>query len=148
MRRTKGWRQGLYTPRHPEKYIGDLGKIMYRSSWELECFQFLDNNINVYAWASEPFPIPYIKPTDKKPHKYYPDFYVQYKNKRGDVIREVLEIKPKKQTQPSTSRNRKTRLTEDLTYAINRAKWEAAISWCNKRNLSFRVIGETDMFRS
>jgi len=26
--------KGKYTPKHPEKYIGDVKKIIYRSLWE------------------------------------------------------------------------------------------------------------------
>lgn len=139
--------QGLYVPKFPEKYIGRLDRIVYRSSWELDAFQFFDRNINIYKWCSEPFAIPYIKPTDGRLHKYYPDFYVEYRNKRGDYIREVIEVKPASQMRPSRAKRSKTRLTEDITYAINQAKWAAATEWCNQRGLVFRIVNENGLFK-
>lgn len=148
--RSKSYRQGLYTPKHPEKYVGDLSKITYRSSWELECFRFLDNNINVYAWCSEPFAIPYIKPTDGKIHKYYVDFYVHYKNSKQEIIKELLEVKPAAQCAPPVrgKKKNKTYLYESVTYAINVAKWKAALNFAEQRGLRFRVITERSLFKN
>ncbi|KKL19318.1 hypothetical protein LCGC14_2466650, partial [marine sediment metagenome] len=58
----KNWRQGVYEVRNPNKYVGDLKKVIFRSSWELYMNQFLDNNPNILRWSSEEFYIPYIKP--------------------------------------------------------------------------------------
>lgn len=142
------WAKGHYTPKYPDKYMGDLSKIVYRSSWELECFRFFDNNMNIIRWGSEPCAIPYMKPTDKnKLHKYYPDFYVEYINKDKEVIKEIIEVKPKKQMSQSTAKSHKTRLTENLTYAINIAKWTAAKKWCEDRNITFKILNETQLFK-
>jgi len=144
--KTTNFRKGYYQPKNPDKYIGDLSKIIYRSSWELHCFNFLDNNIKVLKWSSEPVGIPYLKPTDNKLHKYYPDLYVQYINKDNEVISEMLEIKPSSQTVLSKARKQKTRLYENIVYAINQAKWEAARAWCNQRNIQFRIVTEQQLF--
>lgn len=73
--------QGLYTPRHPEKYRGDKQNIIYRSSWELQFMNFCDNSPVVVEWASEEIAIPYYKPTDNKIHYYYLDFWMKYVSK-------------------------------------------------------------------
>lgn len=136
------FRQGLYSPRNPKKYIGDLTKVRYMSSWELRLFQFLDNNEHIIHWASEPFPIPYIKPTDGKVHRYFPDCYVEYKNKYGNVMKEILEVKPKEQTKL----RRNATVMESITWAVNVAKWKAAKEWCDTHGVIFRVITQDALF--
>jgi hypothetical protein len=69
--------QGYFKPRHPEKYVGDVNKIRFMSSWELQADKFLDDNPNVLRWSSEEIVIPYVKPTDGKVHRYYPDYWVE-----------------------------------------------------------------------
>jgi len=138
--------QGYYTPKHPEKYTGDIHKIRYMSSWELQAHNFFDNNPRVLRWSSEGFCIPYIKPTDGKIHKYYPDYWIEYINTNGEIIQEVIEIKPKTQTKPPRS-NSKYRLYEQLTFAVNTAKWRACSIWCQQRNMSFRLLTEMSVFK-
>ncbi len=141
--------QGFYHPRHPEKYVGDVTKIRFMSSWELQADKFLDDNPNILRWSSEEIAIPYIKPTDKKVHKYYPDYWVEFRNSHGKIVQEIWEVKPKNQTQQPKSRgkNRKTQLRESITWAINVAKWEAATQFCNKYGLKFRIITENQLFK-
>ncbi len=141
--------QGFYKPRHPEKYVGDVNKIRFMSSWELQADKFLDDNVNVLRWSSEEIAIPYIKPTDGKAHKYYPDYWVEYRNKNGKIVSEIWEVKPKNQTQQPRTRgkNKKTQLRESITWAINIAKWEAATQFCNKYGLKFRIITENQLFK-
>lgn len=153
MKKTQNFSQGYFTPTNPGKYIGDITKIVYRSSWELQFNKFLDSNTNILNWASEPFPIKYIKPTDNKIHEYWPDYYIKYMNNSGAVIEELVEVKPKKQTQPSTSRVSRHRLYENLTFAINTAKWESAVRYCEQikqqtgRDIQFRIISEDQLFK-
>ncbi len=142
--------KGLYKPRHPEKYNGkDIKRIIYRSSYELDFCRFLDNNKKVLRWASEPFFVPYIKPTDKRIHKYYPDFWFEYINKNGDTVQEVVEIKPSSQVAPPTTvgKKQKQQLYEGITYAINVAKWKSCTEFCNKYNMKFRLISENQQFK-
>lgn len=70
--------QGLYKPRHPEKYKGDVSNIVYRSSWELQFMNFCDSSPAVIEWSSEEIAIPYVKPTDNKVHHYFLDFWMKY----------------------------------------------------------------------
>jgi len=145
----KGIRKGYFTPRHPEKYQGNLNKIVYRSSWELSFMHFLDNNESIEKWGSEIIAIPYRKPTTGRVHKYYPDFWIKYKNKDGKMIQEVIEVKPEKETkQPTTvGKNRKTQLYESLTWSINKAKWKSARLFCDKYGMKWRIITERQMFK-
>jgi len=141
--------RGKYDPRNPHKYEGNIRNIRFLSSWELEFMQFLDNNPNVLRWASEEIKIPYIKPTDGQVHHYYPDFWVEYKNKQGQVIQEIIEVKPAEQSRPpkTVGKNKKTQLYESIRWAVNVAKWKACQEFCNKYNIKFRVVTENHLFR-
>ena len=54
--------QGKFRPKNPEKYKGDPTNIIYRSSWELTVFKYLDTNSSILKWASEEIFIPYRHP--------------------------------------------------------------------------------------
>lgn len=145
----KGIRKGYFTPRHPKKYVGDLNKIIYRSSWELSFMNFLDNNPSIEQWGSEILSIPYRKPTTGRIHKYYPDFWLKYTNKEGVIVQELIEVKPVKQTkQPTTvGKSKKTQLYEALTWSINKAKWRSAKLFCDKYGMKWRILTENEIFK-
>lgn len=138
------WSQGHYTPKHPEKYVGNkLPK--YRSGWELTFMMFCDNHPSVVQWASEPIRIPYRNPLTGKNTNYVPDFIVVYENKNGRKVAELVEIKPKKQ---SLIESNKASKRDRAIVAVNHAKWAAAQSYCKSAGLKFRVINEGDIFAS
>ena len=144
-----GWQQGYYEPKNPEKYMGDATNIVYRSSWELDAFKFCDNNPNVLKWASEEIVIPYAMPTPSggvRKARYFPDLYMEYKRRDGKVVRDLIEIKPKKQTKPSRSRNPKNKMYENQVHQKNLLKWEAARQWCAQNGINFRILTESDQF--
>lgn len=140
------FRQGLYTPKNPAKYMGDATKIRYMSSWELETHKFFDNNPRVLKWASEEIAIPYLKPTDGKMHKYYPDYFIIYINNSGEECKEIIEVKPLAQTKMPRAGS-KPNLYESLTLSVNIAKWQAAQAFCKARNMTFRIITEKSIFK-
>ncbi len=142
----KRFTQGRYTPKNPHKYVGDLNKVVYRSSYELEMHSFLDNNERVLRWSSEEIVIPYLKPTDGKVHRYFPDYWVEYVNKDGEILQEIIEVKPKAQTR-GPRQNSKQRLYEQVNWAINTAKWTAAVEFCEAHNMKFRIITERSVFK-
>lgn len=146
MRKKPTFKQGRFTPRHPEKYKGDITNIIFRSSWEQQMNIFLDNNPNILEWASEPFAIPYIKPTTGKVHRYFPDYWIKYQNNNGKIVQEIIEVKPDSQVNIRTKR----RLTnyDKITYAINIAKWKSCQQFCEKHNIKFRILTEKEMFRT
>lgn len=134
--------QGIYTPKHPEKYIGNH-QPRYRSGWELTFMTFCDTNRNVLYWASEALRVPYKHPLTGKPTIYIPDFFVVYQNKHGQKIAEVVEIKPKKQ---SIIESKVSNAKDRIVVAINHAKWASAMAYCKAQGYTFRVITEDDLF--
>lgn len=140
------FQQGLYVPKNPEKYVGDVTIIRYMSSWELSMHKFLDNNIRILKWSSETIAIPYIKPTDNKIHKYYPDYFVEYVDKSNKIRRIIIEVKPHAQTRKTRARSEKNRLYENIQYSVNLAKWAAAKDFCTQHGLEFQIVTEKNMF--
>lgn len=138
-----------FRPNHPEKYMGDFENIIIRSSWELRVFQFCDNNPNVLRWGSEEIAIPYMKPFPGgyKPANYYPDLYVEYNDREGNLIKELIEVKPEKFTKASRSRNSATKAFENMQYIVNMAKFTAASNWCEREGVKFSVLSEKSIFR-
>lgn len=136
------WAQGIYTPKNPQKYIGNH-KPKYRSGWELTFMTFCDSNDNIIYWASESIRIPYKHPLTGKPTIYVPDFFVVYQNRFGKQVAEVVEIKPKKQ---SIIESKVASAKDRMVVAINHAKWTAAMAYCKSQGLTFRVITEDDIF--
>lgn len=141
------YQQGLFVPINPEKYVGDVNHICYRSGWEKKFMIWADTNPGVLKWCSEEMAIPYYSQVDLKMHRYFPDFLIQVKNRQGDVIKYMIEIKPLAQTKPpkKPSRNSKRFLNEMMTYSVNSSKWEAAEAYCKKNGLVFKIMTELDI---
>ena len=118
---------GKFKPKNYKKYKGDPTKIVYRSLWERRFMVYCDNNDKIIEWGSEELIIPYRSPLDKKVHRYFPDFYIKYLNKEGNVVREIIEVKPKKQLRPPKTPKRQTKryLQECATFMVNQAKMES-----------------------
>jgi hypothetical protein len=135
--------QGSYVIKNKAKYVGK-GTPRYRSGWELAFMRFLDNNDSILQWASESISIPYRNPITGKQSIYVPDFLITYRNRNNQMVAEVIEIKPKKQSVVES----KMKANERAIVAVNYAKWDSATKWCKKQGLLFRVITEDDMFRN
>lgn len=91
------------------------GKICnYRSSWELTYMQLLDCDESVVTWNYEPFSIPYV--FEGVSRRYIPDFHVI-----RDTQEYIVEVKP----------------DNLIGTPMNEAKREAAISFCDKNNLTY-----------
>lgn len=135
---------GKFTPKNPQKYIGDHKNIIYRSSWECKMMSYFDNEASILFWQSEETIIPYISPVDGKYHRYFVDFVVQYQKKDGSKQIMMIEIKPKKQTQPPIQRKRITKqyINEVTTWGVNQAKWKAAEEYCADRGWEFKIMTE------
>jgi hypothetical protein len=106
---------------------------------------FCDNNASVTQWASESIKVPYRHPLTGKQTIYVPDFLVVYVDKNGKQIAEMVEIKPKKQTLIESKR---ASAQLRATVAVNHAKWAAAMAYCKRMGIAFRVITEDDLFRN
>lgn len=146
----RAYHQGTFNPINPHKYVGDPTNIVYRSSWEKKVMIWFDTNPSVIRWASEEMPIPYISPIDNRPHRYFVDFLVEYKKTDGTICKAAVEVKPHAQTLPPQQPKRVTKqFVESVqTYAVNEAKWKAAIQWCKSRGWEFIILTEREIFPS
>ena len=135
--------QGTFIPRNAAKYVG-RGNPRYRSGWELQFFQFCDNNTFVLEWASEAISIKYRHPITGKITNYVPDIFMRYRTKNNRICTEIIEIKPRKQSIIEGRMSERDR----MIVAINHAKWQAARQWCQRSGIVFRVINEDSLFRT
>ena len=138
---------GRFKPKNYKKYKGDPTRIVYRSLLERRFMVWCDNNPAIIEWGSEELIIPYRSPLDRKLHRYFPDFYVTYTNKEKRVVREIIEVKPKKQLFPPKKPQRQTKkfLNEVNTYLVNQAKFKAANEYCDDRRMKFRILTEEEI---
>ena len=136
-----------YKPKNAQKYQGNPNIIICRSSWERKFCVWCDVNKNIISWASEEMSIPYLSPKDNRVHRYYPDYLIKVKEKNNKISSYVIEVKPKKQTQPPKKRSRVTKsyIYECQTYAINQAKWKAANEFCKDNKIEFKIITEDEL---
>jgi hypothetical protein len=135
--------KGKYSPKNTSKYKGNPLGIVYRSSWELKMFNYMDRNPDVEWWSSEECVVPYKSPVDGKYHRYFPD--IVFKRTDGKIF--MVEIKPLKQTQEPVKRKlTKQYVNEVMTYSINQAKWNAASEYCRKKGWEFKVITEKEIY--
>lgn len=145
---------GKYVIKRPEKYIGDVTNVIWRSLWERIIMVWAESNQDIVKWSSETVMIPYECATDGKVHRYFIDFYFEFKNGQKWIV----EIKPDVQTRPprtptklnegrakSNSKIRMKLLREAKTYAKNVSKWEAATQFANKHNMTFLIVTEKNV---
>ena len=127
-RKSKPSLKGKYTLLHPEKYVGNPKKIVFRSMWERKFMLYCDKTPEVLEWSSEEIAIPYhYKDKDRN---YYPDFYIKFINENNDVEEAIIEIKPYYQR----------------TYGQNKAKWASARKYCKEHKYSFKILTEKELF--
>ena len=126
----KGVYKGKYRIVSPAKYKGDIQDVVYRSSWELKFMKWCDTNTSVLEWGSETVIIPYKSPVDSKTHRYFVDFYIKVRDKKGVISKYLVEIKPEKFTKPPAIPKKQTRrfIEEVFMYGTNQAKWKRWIS--------------------
>jgi len=147
----KKYTQGIFTPKHPERYCGpNINNIKYRSGWEHSVLSFLDQTgrTSILHWSSESISIPYVHPLLRRVKMYVPDFFVIYVDRNSKKHAEIWEIKPSKEN-PFVSKlggQSKVAYKLKLINAINYAKFTAAIQYCAKRGWFFRIITEKELF--
>jgi len=141
--------RGRFVPKNPSKYVGNVNRIMFRSSWELRFMKWLDENNAVMRWGSEELAIPYVNPIKVDPNgrpvisRYYPDFIIMYKDTTGGVKKEIIEVKPMKESVLTPGMSER----DKMMYAVNQAKWKAASIFAEAQGATFRVITEKTMFK-
>lgn len=140
--------QGRFTPQNPEKYVGDVNNICFRSSWELKLFRWCDTQKNVIKWNSEELVIPYFSRADNKMRRYFTDLVIQVKTTEGKLETIIVEVKPEAQTKPperKRGKRKSTLLEETYTYMVNQDKWAAADEYARKRGMRFMVLTEKEL---
>jgi hypothetical protein len=144
----KRYIQDFFKPSNPEKYIGNINEIVYRSSYELKAFHWCDSHPDILQWSSETITIKYFDPTTNRTRRYFPDLYIKMREQDGEIKRYIIEIKPKRQTVPprnSPKKRTKTYINETKTYAKNLAKWQAAEKFCMDNSLIFKIVTEKEL---
>lgn len=146
----KHYKQGIFTPRNPDKYKGDHRRIEYRSGWELKFMMYLDRHPHVLRWSSEEIRIPYWNPIKNRTARYFPDFWVHRKKRDGTLETVIVEIKPKSETTPppimtGVKSRSKGYLYKITTFATNKAKWEAADKYCQAKGWKFMIMTAEDL---
>jgi hypothetical protein len=137
------YHKGKFTDiNHPEKYVGDIRNITYRSHWERNVMRWLDGDKKVLEWASEEISIHYQHPIYNRRAKYYPDFYIKFTD--GTV--KVIEVKPKiqceKPMKPKGAKIPKRYINEMMSWAINCEKWDSALKLAERTNIIFEIWTE------
>lgn len=143
----KSYYSGVFKPSNPQKYKGDPTNIVYRSSWELKVMRWFDANSNILWWSSEELFIPYLNPIDNRVHRYFPDFLIQMKQKSGNIVTCLIEVKPYNQTQQPEQgkKKKKTFINESIVYTVNQAKWKAADLYCQEKGIIFKILTEQEL---
>jgi hypothetical protein len=147
----KKFKQGKYIPQNREKYIGDINKITYRSSWEERFMLYLDLNKSVNFWSSEEIIVMYSKQSDGgKVHRYFPDFYAEITTSNGNK-KFLIEIKPVKDTvlyepKKKTPKSNQRVVESAITMTDNQDKWNAAKEFCKINDMTFMVLTENELF--
>lgn len=155
--------------KNPQKYIGDINQIIYRSSWEYSFCKWCDASPSVIRWSSEPLSISYanrvakldeckrlgLDPNNPKNwaiKKYNIDFWIEISKGENLLEKWFIEIKPKdklkkpippKQNAPLKEQRRFNMLAKE--YLINESKWAAMNDWAKKNNSKFYVFHEDIM---
>lgn len=141
----RNYKQGIFHPTNPSKYVGDADNIVFRSSWESKVMRWFDTNPSVIRWNSEELVVPYFSEADQKMRRYFVDFVVRLRTKEGKEEVLMVEVKPDSQTKiPVATRGKKTSrlLTETYTYMVNRDKWNAATAYAEKNGMKFVILTE------
>jgi hypothetical protein len=133
--------QDAFIPKNPQKLIGNA-RPFYRSSWELTVMTLLDQHPNVINWASESISIPYVHPLTGRKSMYIPDFLIVYQDKFGKRRAELVEVKPKKEAIAENAKSKR----DKAALLVNTAKWAAAMMYCKKNGLVFRILTEDDIY--
>lgn len=151
MAKIGNFHQGFYNPENPEKYVGDIKNIVYRSSWEKKFMKWADRNTSVLKWGSEIFFIPYYSQVDETVRRYFPDFWIEQKCNDGKIRKFIIEVKPYKERFPPAQPKRKTKkamsryLNELTTFQRNQNKWKYAKEFAKKHNMQFVVMDEYNL---
>lgn len=135
------YKQGYYRPIFPDKYIGDIENIYYRSGLELKFMRFFDLNSAILKWNSEDVIVKYLDETTNKIRRYFVDFYIKLVDINKQVKEYLVEIKPYQQVNPKRFKNDYSK----LQYIKNVSKWKAAERYAKSVGVEFLILTERDL---
>ena len=135
------YKQGYYRPIFPDKYIGDIENIYYRSGLELKFMRFFDLNSAILKWNSEDVIVKYLDETTNKIRRYFVDFYIKLVDINKLVKEYLVEIKPYQQVNPKRFKNDYSK----LQYIKNVSKWKAAERYAKSVGVEFLILTERDL---
>lgn len=131
-----------YQPLNPKKYTGKY-PIVLKSGWEEDFVRRnCDLNPSCISWNYEPWSIPYFDPITGSQKVYMPDLLMTYATKAGGTKTTLVEIKPIREYLAGYAETRQHAMVQ----ARNMAKFKAAIAWCMRRGIEFKVITEAQMY--
>ena len=137
-----GYVTAVYVPKNPQKYNGKY-PIKLKSSWEIDfVVKDCDLNPNCIRWSYEPVQIPYYDPVTNKQKVYVPDFMFTFLTASGHIKTMLLEIKPMHEYLRGYAKSK----ADAAVQARNASKFEAAIAWCIRRGIEFKILTEADIF--
>lgn len=135
--------------KNPDRYRGNNRIIEFKSSLELSFIHYLDKHPHVHWWNYEEIIIPYKSPIDNRMHKYFPDFCMNYTTVRGNVQSAIVEIKPRYELadRPPLSDKNPMKVNEAIVaeFAVNRAKWAACKTYCDRNNIKMIFMTEKEL---
>ena len=103
--------------------------------------QKLDLSPQVEQWASEEVIILYRSPLDRKVHRYFPDFWVKFTNKK--VV--IIEVKPNRETKPPKKREKSRKfINEAKKSKVKRLIYLGGLG-TNSENLSPHLESRKDI---
>lgn len=139
-------RKGIFTPKNPQKYSGNVANIVYRSGLELKLFNYLDSRHDVISWVSEEDPVIYFNPVKQRAARYFYDVKCVFRGKNGKQSTVLIEVKSKSETKAPVKKKINRRYVESvITWTINVAKWKAATAYCQERGWYFRIMTEDQL---
>lgn len=149
----KGW----YQIQHKEKFIKPVDEYMestivkdgyiyiqYKSALERIAFRYADLNPKIKFFSIEPFNIPYIKPLDNKPHRYFIDMYIEFITGQKFIIEIKSSSEVRKPYKPKTMNERTAKQYKESieTYIVNCAKWKSAEEFAKHKQMKFIILTE------
>ena len=120
--------KGKFTPKNPEKYSGNVKKIIYRSSWERLLMVYCDKKDQILQWSSEEYKIPYV--FEGKNRTYYPDFWIEMVDHTGEI-------------QEKDHRD-KTSLSKEVE--DQQGQVETGEKFAKENHMTFEVMTEKELF--
>jgi len=141
--------RGIFKPKNPGKYVGDLSSCTFRSLLELRMMTYIDRHPDIIKWSSETIVVPYISPKDGRQHRYFVDLAIVKRTPDGKEHKLLVEIKPDFETKPpkppKTKKGTRRFLEESITWSVNSAKWRAAREFAAAHGCQFLVITDLDI---